>query len=217
MPAIFPRWTNKIPLVLGIVAPILGALLIFGVWYWWSADYTDVGYQPEQPVKFSHALHAGDMGMDCRYCHNTVERSPHAAIPATATCMNCHSQVKTDSPKLAMVRKSYETGASIPWVRVHMLPDYVFFDHRPHLASGVGCATCHGRIDGMVVVEQAKPLSMGWCLDCHRNPGPNLRPLDQITNMNWDQSPEQASYDFTKDPERKRMPSPPVHCSGCHR
>lgn len=217
MPAIFPRWTNKIPLVLGIVAPILGAFLIFGIWYWWSPEYTDVGYRPEQPVKFSHALHAGDMGMDCRYCHNTVERAATAAVPPTATCMNCHSQVKTDSPKLAMVRKSYETGQSIPWIRVHMLPDYAYFDHRPHLASGVGCATCHGRIDGMVVVEQAKPLSMGWCLDCHRNPGPNLRPLDQITNMNWDDSPEKASYDFTKDPERKRLPSPPVHCSGCHR
>lgn len=217
MPAIFPRWTNKIPLVLGIVAPVLGAFLIFGIWYWFSPEYTDVGYRPQQPVQFSHALHAGDMGMDCRYCHNTVERSPHAAVPPTATCMNCHSQVKTDSPKLAMVRKSFETGQSIPWVRVHMTPDYVFFDHRPHLASGVGCASCHGRVDGMVVVEQAKPLSMGWCLDCHRNPGPNLRPLDQVTNMNWDESPEKAAYDFTKDPERKRLPSPPVHCSGCHR
>jgi hypothetical protein len=217
VPAIFPRWTNKIPLVLGIAAPILGAFLIFGIWYWWSPEYTDVGYRPEQPVKFSHALHAGDMGMDCRYCHNTVERSPHAAVPPTATCMNCHSQVKTDSPKLSMIRKSYETGQSIPWIRVHMLPDFVFFDHRPHLASGVGCATCHGRIDGMEVVEQAKSLSMGWCLDCHRDPGPNLRPLDQVTNMNWDDSPEKANYDFTKDTERKRLPSPPVHCSGCHR
>ena len=98
-----------------------------------------------------------------------------------------------------------------------MLPDYAFFDHRPHLAAGVGCASCHGRIDNMVVVEQAKPLSMGWCLDCHRNPGPNLRPLDQITNMNWDASPDKAAYDPTQDRSRKRQPSPPVHCSGCHR
>jgi hypothetical protein len=230
VPAIFPRWTNKIPLAVGVLAPLLGAFLIFGIWYWWSPLYTDVGYRPLQPVPFSHALHAGDIGMDCRYCHNTVERSPYAAIPPTQTCMNCHSQVKTDSPRLALVRSSFETGESIPWKKVHILPDYVFFDHRPHLASGVGCASCHGRIDGMVVVEQAQPLSMGWCLDCHRDPDKHLRPLDQITNMNWDEeafASQRAEYataitaaragDYSKDPDRKRMPSPPVHCSGCHR
>jgi hypothetical protein len=220
VPAIFPRWTNKIPLAVGVFAPVLGAFLIFGIWYWWSPMYIEVGYRPVQPVPFSHALHAGDMGMDCRYCHNTVERSPHAAVPPTQTCMNCHSQVKTDSPRLALVRASFATGESIPWKKVHILPDYAFFDHRPHLASGVGCATCHGRIDGMTVVEQAQPLSMGWCLDCHRDPDPHLRPLDQITNMNWDEeafASQKAEYDFKKDPDRKRMPSPPVHCSGCHR
>ena len=217
MPAIFPRWTNQIPLYAAIAAPLLGAFLIFMIWYWWSPLYTDAGYRPKQPVAFSHALHAGDMGIDCRYCHNTVERAPMAAIPPTQTCMNCHSQVQTESPRLAPIRASYETGESIPWLRVHLLPDYVFFDHRPHLASGVGCASCHGRVDGMVVVEQDQSLSMGWCLDCHRNPEPNLRPLDQITNMNWDESEEKASYDPKKDPDRKRMPSPPVHCSGCHR
>ena len=217
MPAIFPRWTNKIPLVIGVVTPLLGAFLIFALWYWASPLYTDVGYRPKQPVAFSHALHAGDMGMDCRYCHNTVEEAAHAAIPPTQTCMNCHSQVKTDSPRLAPVRASYETGESIKWTRVHMLPDYAFFDHRPHVAAGVGCASCHGRVDGMVVVEQDQPLSMGWCLDCHRDPGPSLRPLDQVTNMNWENTPEAAQYDFKTDPERKRMPAPPTHCSGCHR
>ena len=217
MPAIFPRWTNKIPLAVGVLAPLAGAFLIFAIWYWWSPLYTDVGYRPKQPVPFSHALHAGDLGLDCRYCHNTVERSPHAAIPPTQTCMNCHSQVKTDSPRLALVRESFESGQAIPWVRVHDLPDYAYFDHRPHLAAGVGCASCHGRIDGMVVVEMDQPLSMGWCLDCHRNPGPNLRPLDQITNMNWDEQPQKAQYNYKEDPERERMPSPPVHCSGCHR
>jgi len=217
VPAIFPRWTNKIPLAVGVLVPLGGAFLIFALWYWASPLYTDAGYRPKQPVPFSHALHAGDMGMDCRYCHNTVERAAHAAIPPTQTCMNCHSQVKTDSPRLAPIRTSYETGESMKWTRVHMLPDYAFFDHRPHVAAGVGCASCHGRIDGMVVVEQAEPLSMGWCLDCHRNPEPNLRPLDQVTNMNWDNEAAAASYNPNEDPERKRMPSPPVHCSGCHR
>ncbi len=215
MPAIFPRWTNKVPLAIGVLGPGAGAFLVFMVWYWWSPLYTDVGYRPVQPVHYSHKLHAGDMGIDCRYCHNTVETAPHAAIPPTATCMNCHTQVKTDSPKLAPVRRSDATGEPIPWVRVHQMPDYAFFDHRPHLAVGVGCTSCHGRVDRMDVVEMKEPLSMSWCLDCHRNPAPHLRPLDKVTDMGYD--PVDARYDYTTDPERKRLPEPPVHCSGCHR
>ena len=217
MPAIFPRWTNNIPLVIAIAGPVVGAGAIGGVWYYFSPKYTDAGYRPVQPVPFSHKLHAGDMGMDCRYCHNTVERAAHAAIPPSQTCMNCHSLVKTDSPRLKPVRDSYETGESIPWVRVHQLPDYAFFDHRPHVAAGVGCSSCHGRIDQMTVVEMAKPLSMGWCLECHRNPEPHLRPLDQVTNMHWDLETNGKAYDAAKDPARKRDINPPEHCSGCHR
>ncbi len=215
MPAIFPRWTNNIPLVTAILAPILGAGLVGGIWYYFSPKFTDAGYRPIQPVAFSHKLHAGDMDMDCRYCHNTVEQAAHAAIPPTQTCMNCHSLVKTDSPKLAPIRESFETGKSIPWIRVHQLPDYAFFDHRPHIAAGVGCATCHGRIDQMTVVEMDQPLSMSWCLDCHRDPEPNLRPLDEVTNMAWD--PATSDYDPKADPARKRDLTPPEHCSGCHR
>jgi len=215
VPAIFPRWTNNIPLAIAILAPILGAGLIGGVWYYFSPKFTDAGYRPIQPVPFSHKLHAGDMGIDCRYCHNTVERAAHAAVPPSQTCMNCHSQVKTDSPKLAPIRESYESGKSVPWIRVHQLPDYAFFDHRPHLAAGVGCATCHGRIDQMTIVQMDQPLSMSWCVDCHRNPEPNLRPLDQITNMGWD--PATEDYDPKVDPARKRELTPPEHCSGCHR
>jgi hypothetical protein len=215
VPAIFPRWTNNVPIVIGLLAPLLGAGLIFAVWYWFSPWYTDVGYRPEQPVPYSHKLHAGELGLDCRYCHNTIERAPHAAIPPAATCMNCHDLVKTDSKRLELVRNSATTGAPIPWVRVHQLPDYVFFDHSPHLAAGVGCASCHGRVDQMVVVEMKKPLSMGWCLDCHRDPKPELRPVDQITNMAWD--PATAQYDADRDANRKRKINPPTHCSGCHR
>ncbi len=217
MPAIFPRWTNKIPLAIGVLGPLALAGLIGGVWYYFSPKFTDVGYRPHQPVSFSHKLHAGDMGMDCRYCHNTVERAAHAAIPPAQTCMNCHSLVKTDSPKLKLVRDSYTTDEPIPWVRVHQLPDYAFFDHRPHLSAGVGCSSCHGRIDQMTIVEMAKPLSMGWCLDCHRDPEPNLRPRDQITNMAWDPEVDGKNYDAAKDPSRTRQVNPPEHCSGCHR
>lgn len=215
MPAIFPRWTNNIPLAIGLLAPIVGASLIFVVWYWFSPKYTDVGYRPEQPVPYSHKLHAGEMGIDCRYCHNTVEQAAHAAIPPTATCMNCHSQVKTESLRLKKVRESYESGDPIEWVRVHQLADYAYFNHAPHVAAGVGCASCHGRVDKMVVVEMDQPLSMGWCLECHRNPEPHLRPVDQVTNMYWD--PAVEDYDPKRDPDRKRQVNPPVHCSGCHR
>ena len=217
MPAIFPRWTNKIPLAIGVLGPLALAGLVGGVWYYFSPKFTDVGYRPEQPVPFSHKLHAGDMGMDCRYCHNTVERAAHAAVPPAQTCMNCHSLVKKDSPRLKLVRDSYNTGETIPWVRVHQLPDYAFFDHRPHLAAGVGCASCHGRIDKMTVVEMDQPLSMGWCLDCHRDPEPHLRQRDQITNMEWDLEVDGKAYDANKDPTRTREILPPEHCSGCHR
>jgi hypothetical protein len=216
VPAIFPRWTNNIPLVVALAGPVVGAGLVGGVWYFFSPKFTDVGYRPVQPVPFSHKLHAGDMGMDCRYCHNTVERAAHAAIPATQTCMNCHKDlVKTDSPKLKLIRDSYESDQPVPWIRVHQLPDYAYFDHRPHLAAGVGCASCHGRIDQMAVVQMSQPLSMGWCLDCHRDPEPNLRPLDQITNMAWDSALEK--YDPKADSARVRAVNPPEHCSGCHR
>ncbi len=215
MPAIFPRWTNNVPIVVGLLAPLAGASLIFSVWYWFSPKFTDVGYRPTQPVAYSHKLHAGELGIDCRYCHNTVEQAAHAAIPPAATCMNCHELVKTDSPRLEPVRESYATGEAIPWVRVHQLPDYAYFNHSPHVAAGVGCVSCHGRVDQMVVVEMDQPLSMGWCLDCHRDPKPNLRPLDQVTNMAWDAS--ETPYDPDRDPNRKRKVNPPVHCSGCHR
>ncbi|MCB9728665.1 MAG: cytochrome c3 family protein [Deltaproteobacteria bacterium] len=186
-----------------------------GVWYWFSPSFTDVGYRPEQPVPYSHALHAGDLGLDCRYCHNTVEVAARAAIPPTATCMNCHSQVRTDSPRLQKVRDSAETGEPIEWVRVHQLPDYAYFNHAPHIAAGVGCSSCHGRVDQMTLTTLSKPLSMGWCLECHRNPTPNLRPLDKVTQMDWD--PETANYDPATDPARSRQVNPPTHCSGCHR
>src|SRR5689334_6296483 len=165
---VFPRWANKtVPLfgVLGLSAPVY---LTFLIWYGASPKTTDVGYAPVQPVPYSHALHAGQLGLDCRYCHNTVEQAAHAAIPATSTCMNCHKSVHTKSEKLAPVRESYETGSAVEWIKVHDLPDYVYFNHSAHVTRGVGCVTCHGRIDQMEVVYQHEPLSMSWCLTCHR-------------------------------------------------
>ena len=215
MAVIFPKWSNYLPLALAVVLGVGASSAAFGLWYWGSPEYLEVGYAPEQPVAFSHKLHAGDLGLDCRYCHNSVEESAHAAIPSTSTCMNCHSIVKADSPKLALIRESHAANKPVEWVNVHMLPDYAFFDHRVHVAAGVGCASCHGRIDQMEVVKQAEELSMGWCLDCHRDPSDHLRPLHEVTNMNYD--PVAAGYDAESDPHRSRELAPPEHCSGCHR
>jgi hypothetical protein len=177
-----------------------------------------VGYSPVQPIEFSHKLHAGDLGLDCRFCHFTVERSAFAAVPSTQICMKCHSKVRTDSVRLLPVRATYAENRPIQWVRVHKLPDYVYFDHSVHLAVGVGCSTCHGRVDQMQRVEQVQSLSMGWCLDCHRNPAPFLRNLADVTNMNW--KPRAVIVPQMQAPPpvvASRPIEPPTHCSGCHR
>lgn len=215
MAPIFPPWTNWIPLLLAVAGVGGGVVVPTAVWYYFSPEYTDVGYQPAQPLPYSHRLHAGELGIDCRYCHDTADRSAKAAIPPTDTCMNCHRTIQSKSEKLALVRESDATGKPIPWVRVHMLPDYAYFDHSAHLAAGVGCVSCHGRIDEMEVVRQEKPLSMAWCLDCHRDPAPNLRPPALVTAMSWKAA--DTGYDPHKDAARKRFPTPPTHCSGCHR
>ena len=212
---VFPRWTNALPTALAIATPIAAIGLIAAVAYWFSPEYTDVGYRPVQPVAYSHRLHAGQLGIDCRYCHTTVERAWHAAIPPTATCINCHKYVKADEPSLAKVRESAETGNPIPWVRVHQLPDYAYFPHLAHVNAGVGCVSCHGRVDKMERVRLWAPLSMGWCLECHRNPKPYLRPVSEVTNMSWNR--REANYDPDQDPLRTRKVEPPQHCSGCHR
>jgi hypothetical protein len=145
-----------------------------------------VGYSPVQPVPYSHALHAGKLGIDCRYCHTTVEKASFAAIPPTETCMNCHTNIRTQSDKLAPIRESWATGKPMEWIKIHDLPQYVYFSHQAHVNHGVGCIECHGRIDQMEQVYQAKPLSMSWCLDCHRDPGPHLRPKGaSVTDMGW--------------------------------
>ncbi|MDQ3032907.1 MAG: cytochrome c family protein [Myxococcota bacterium] len=187
-----------------------GGVVTFIVAYYFSYWNVQVGYAPVQPVPFSHRLHAGQLGMDCRYCHANVERSPEAMVPPTQTCMGCHSVVRSDSASLRPVFESWETGEPVEWVRVHNLPDHAYFDHSIHLSAGVGCVSCHGRIDQMEVVTLQSPLSMSWCLDCHRDPEPNLRPVSEITNMAWE-------AEEGVEPEYARYVSPPETCSGCHR
>lgn len=148
--------------------------------------YTRVGYQPTQPAAFDHSLHVNQLGMDCRYCHTGVEKSSHSNVPGTQTCMNCHTQIKSQSSKLSAVRDSWKTGNPVPWVRIHKAPDYVYFNHAVHVNRGVSCVACHGHVNHMEVVYHAKPHSMGWCLECHRAPENHLRPLDQVTNLDWE-------------------------------
>lgn len=206
---IFPRSLNLLPLVAALSVVVGGAAVTFGIWYYLSPKNLQVGHAPEQPIPYSHKLHVGELGLDCRYCHANVERSYEAQVPPTQTCMGCHSVVRKDSERLLRLRDSWSSNEPVEWVRVHKVPDHVYFDHSAHLAVGVGCVSCHGRIDQMDVVRQAKPLSMGWCLECHRNPEPNLRPKDEVTNMTWARTPgEELSLAEV---------NPPQNCSGCHR
>ncbi len=215
MAQIFPRWTNQTPVVILITVVAAFAAIVAFFWYFGSPKYTDSGYRPVQPVPYSHKLHAGDLGLDCRYCHWAVEVSTVANVPSTQTCMNCHTLVLTESEKLMPLRESIGNNVPIEWIRVHMLPDYVYFDHGAHLNAGIGCFTCHGNIAEMEIVSQIRPLSMSWCLECHRNPAPYLRPVNQITSMNWQPPDNQKS--FAEQVLKEKNIHPPVACSGCHR
>jgi hypothetical protein len=212
---IFPRWANKTKHIAGVALAGAPVYLTAFVWYGFSPKTTDVGYQPHQPVPYSHALHAGELGLDCRYCHNTVEKTSHAAIPPTATCMNCHKMLHTTSQKLIPVRESAATDKAVEWLKVHDLPDYVFFNHSAHVTRGVGCVSCHGRVDEMEEVYQKEPLSMGWCLDCHRNPEPHLRPPAMATQMDW--KPDGDPVAFGAKFRAENNINPPTDCSTCHR
>ena len=211
----FPRWTNTLvrglPIVVAITGVYLVGLLAFGA----SPATLAVGYAPEQPIPFSHKLHAGELAIDCRYCHTTVEEAAHAAIPPAATCMNCHERIKTDSPLLLPLREAVATDRPIEWKRVHDLADYAYFDHSAHVTRGVSCVSCHGRVDQMEVVRQVEPLSMGWCLDCHRDPAPNVRPVEHVFDLAWEPQGDARTLGERLIEERGIAPS--TDCSTCHR
>jgi hypothetical protein len=212
---LFPKWTNKTPLLATGGLTVVGILVLIAFVYTISPYTQQVGYAPAQPVPYSHKLHAGDLGIDCRYCHVGVERSPVAMVPATATCLNCHTQIKPDSEKLLPVRESAATGGAVEWVRVHHVPDFVYFNHSVHVNAGVGCESCHGRIDQMEVVHQAKTLAMGWCLDCHRAPQKYLRPVEEVTTMGYEPPGDQLVLGMQL--REARNINPTEDCAGCHR
>jgi hypothetical protein len=212
---LFPVWLDIVVKVGGILVGV-GALYVVALLYYGiHPQAMDIGYQPEQPVPYSHRVHAGELGIDCRYCHQPAEESAFATVPPTQTCMNCHTAIHAETETLAPVRQSHQTGLPVEWNRVHDLPDFVYFDHSAHVRRGVGCVECHGRVDRMDTVYQAKALSMAWCLDCHRNPEPRLRPLEEITNLAWTSEEDREALG-----RRLRQAydiDPPTDCSTCHR
>lgn len=215
MPQIFPKWSNTAAKVLPAVLLVVICFIVFVFWYWCSPLNLDVGYRPEQPVPFSHKQHVSDLGVDCMYCHNMAEKSAFAGVPPTQTCMNCHEQqANKNSLKLSGVMESWNGGSPIKWKRIHKVGDYAYFDHSAHISAGVGCVSCHGQVDQMTVVRQEEPLSMAWCLNCHRDPAEHLRPVNEVTNMNYHQS---ESYKIMAKERAKTLNAPVESCSGCHR
>lgn len=217
VPQVFHRSTNTIARVTIFGALIVVAAAGYGLALVNRSSYvTTAGLAIEQPVPFSHRHHAGELGIDCRYCHTSVEISAKAGIPPTQTCMNCHKQIWSDSPMLEPVRASFRTDASIPWVKVHDLPDFVYFNHSIHIAKGVGCETCHGRIDHMNLTWQQSSLQMEWCLECHRRPERYVRPKEEVFKMGW-QPPNGDQLALGRELLEANRVHPKTDCDTCHR
>jgi hypothetical protein len=207
-------------LELGVKLAVLGLFLLFpalvGFALWRESSYQSLGEPVAQPIPFSHKHHVGDDGIDCRYCHTTVETRRYAGLPSTHICLTCHSQLYTDAKVLEPLRESARTGTPIAWKRVHRLPDFVYFDHGVHVAKGVGCVECHGRVDQMPVTWRAQPLQMQWCLACHRDPARHLRPRERLFDM---AAPRVAESDAQNLARMMHLESTRrlTDCSTCHR
>ena len=217
MPHVFHPFADTIARTV-LVSFLVVPFVAIGLGYWLSAsDYVTGRTQTlDQPVPFSHQHHVGGLGLDCRYCHVGVENSPVAGVPPTHTCMTCHSQLYTQTAMLAPVRESLANDAPIHWNRVNQLPDYVYFDHSIHIAKGVACATCHGDVTSMPLMRQTAPLTMDWCLDCHRNPAPNLGPVTDV----FDTSPKPPGDQSMRNAMLAHLSIDNKHltdCSVCHR
>jgi len=216
MAQIFGRGSNSLARVsIAAVLFLLGGI-VWGAYKINAGSFiTDVELARNQPVPFSHKHHVGDDGIDCRYCHTTVETSAVAGIPPTETCMGCHAQIWANAELLAPVRESYRTGKSIEWVRVHDLPDFVYFNHSIHVSKGIGCSTCHGRVDQMPLLYKVNTLYMQWCIECHRNPERHIRPREEVFNPAYQYPQEQAALGTRLVREYNVQTS--TDCVTCHR
>ena len=202
---------------LGIIAALIGAVCLIFIWRSLTDAYpSGLGDALEQPVPFSHKHHVGDDGIDCRYCHSSVEQSSFAGIPPLTTCMTCHSQLYTNQPALAPLVTAFRSGVPLHWQRLYKLPDFVYFNHSIHVAKGVGCVSCHGRVDTMPLTQRVAPMTMQWCLECHREPERFLRPRDEEFSMTW-QAHDQRALGARLVRERQIDKSRLTDCSVCHR
>lgn len=246
MSSIFPKWTNALPIAAAVGLSGVAVGVVGGVYYYFTPEYWEVGYQPDQPVAYSHQTHVGKLGIDCRYCHTHVEEASHANVPSTQTCMNCHGgeegswnylnndlwQAHLQNENLRDLRAAYAEERPIQWARIHKLPDYAHFNHAVHVNAGVSCYSCHGRIDQMEVVYQAESLSMAWCLDCHRNPHEHLVDNTGILETEGGAAGEPVRVTDLGTVERllaspdqfergmalveAKQLQPPQHCAACH-
>jgi hypothetical protein len=213
---IFPRSANSISKISIVAGGLLaGAVLALAYSIDRGSYITDVHVVKSQPVPFSHKHHVLDDGIDCRYCHTSVETSASAGLPATEVCMSCHSQIWTNAELLEPVRESYRTGKSIEWTRVHDLPDFVYFNHSIHLNKGVGCATCHGAVQNMPLMYKENTLYMNWCIECHRQPEKYLRPRAEVFNMSYAAPANQL--EFGKKLRAEYHVQSLTDCVTCHR
>ncbi|MCH2155483.1 MAG: cytochrome c family protein [Opitutales bacterium] len=208
---------NTIPLKVIAALALTATSIIAGITYYFTPKYARVGYQPTQPVAFDHSLHVGQLGMDCRYCHTDVDKAAHSNVPSTNTCMNCHSLIKTDSPKLQPIRDSFASGEPVEWVQIHKTPDYVYFNHAAHVNRGVSCVHCHGQVNEMEVVHHEKSLSMAFCLECHREPERFIRPVEDVYNLDWSAGDSSDQKAQGEELVHDWNVNPPLSCSGCHR
>jgi Cytochrome c7 and related cytochrome c len=233
---IFPKWMNAVPTAMAVLGAGGATTVIAGVYHYFTPEFWEVGYMPTQPGGgFNHQLHAGKLGLDCRYCHTNVEKSSEANLPPVSTCYGCHAENHVvlgpgGEEKTKFIRDAYDANDSIPWKRIHKLPDYVRnFPHDVHVGAGVSCFSCHGQITAMPVVFQAKSLSMSWCLDCHRKVGASIEagtptdvlvPRDKVTDLKWveevwTKSPAGAAETGLRLLERIKA-KPPEGCGACH-
>ncbi len=226
MSNVFPKNTRLLATKALVGVILLTTLAVGATWYYGTPKYYRVGYAPQQPVVFSHKIHVSQVGLDCLHCHSSVKESPHSNIPTVQVCWNCHGadkgNIKADSGQLEVLKETYSTGRPIPWVQVHKVPDYAYFNHSAHVNRGVSCLSCHGQVNEMDVVRHEQPLSMSWCLDCHRNPESNLRPNSQVTNLTWDATKDPTLAGKTQEEYGKLLKAhsginAPVTCTGCHR
>lgn len=231
MANIFPRWSNFLPFKIVVCAGAAAAGVALAFAYYATPKALVAGYQPSQPIPFSHKIHVDQLGLDCRYCHSFVDVAGHSNVPTGNTCWNCHQHVQRDSPKLAPLHRSMDVshpnydGKPIEWVKIHKLPDYAYFNHSAHVNRGISCQSCHGDVHTMEVVYQVNSLSMGWCLDCHREPEKHLRPLEEVFNFAYN-----AEEYLSNNPQpgvktteglgiklrEQYMVAPKASCATCH-